>query len=339
MGSRHRIALVLIVMLGSTVMALADARSQDGIWEKIDKVQLRQPGIDSLGLPNQYEAFRLDKRSLHALLQRAPEEFAGEGVVITLPMPDGTFSRFQIEHSLVVEPGLLVNFPELGATYRGRGIDDPTATVRLDLLPSGFHSMILSAYGTVVVDPHTPGDSQNYISYLKRERPSTSEFSCKVGTTEVELSESLKPQDPSRMDFLPDVSAPEVVSGSQLRTYRMALSASNEYCAAVGGNTVAGCLAAQVLIMNRVNGVYERDVAIRMVIIANNNLIVFAGNNFTCPVPGGTQACTAANDPFSNDDGLTMLGQNQSIVDSRIGNGNYDIGHVFSTGGGGWAIP
>jgi hypothetical protein len=159
-----------------------------------------------------------------------------------------------------------------------------------------------------------------------------------VGNTEADrFDELMQPKEPNLKGFLPDVAAPEVVSGSQLRTYRMALSASNEYCAAVGGNTVAGCLAAQVLIMNRVNGVYERDVAIRMNIIANNNLIVFAGNNLSCPAPGGTMACTAANDPFSNNDGLTMLGQNQAIVDALIGNGNYDIGHVFSTGGGGIA--
>ncbi len=86
--------------------------------------------------------------------------------------------------------------------------------------------------------------------------------------------------------------------------------------------------------MNRVNGVYERDLAIHMNIIANNNLITYAGDNISC---GG--ACTAANDPYTNNNGSTMLGQNQTTFNTVIGSANYDIGHVFSTGGGGVAQP
>src|SRR6185503_16521333 len=89
---------------------------------------------------------------------------------------------------------------------------------------------------------------------------------------------------------------------------------------------------AQVVVMNRVNGVYERELAIRMVVIANNNLLIYSPDQLCAGV-----ACTAANDPYTNNNGNTMLNQNISNTDTVIGSANYDIGHVFSTGGGGVA--
>ncbi len=110
-------------------------------------------------------------------------------------------------------------------------------------------------------------------------------------------------------------------SGSVLRIYRAAVAATGEYTAFHGG-TVASGLAAVVVAMNRVTGIYESELSIRMQLVANNSLLIYTD---------------AANDPYSNNNAGALLGENQANVDRVIGSANYDIGHVFTTGGGGLA--
>ena len=316
---------ILVLLAALLVPAVFAGNSPDNVWQEVSDFYLRTNGAERTVVPDYYRTFRLNKNELSSILKNAPMEFTDDAarnpMILTLPMPNGTFARFSIVRSPVIEPGLAVKYPELNETFRGQGIDDPTASVRFDFLPSGFHSMILSPNGTVLVDPYAKGDTDNYISYFKKAAPKTEAFMCLFENTDAfeEISRA-KNFDPN--NFIPDSSLESVVSGSQLRTYRLALAATGEYTAAVGGGTVAGALAAQVLIMNRVNGVYERDVAIHMNIIANNDLIIYTN--------GST-------DPYSNNDGVTMLSQNTTNLNTVIGTANYDIGHVFSTGGGGVA--
>ena len=325
-------ALLMLLTLASSGFALPSGKR---IWKEIVDTELSKRPMSRTRTPDSYKTFELNKQNLNSILDSAPEEFtqAASETILELPMPDGTFAKFRIVHSLIVEPGLLVKFPQLGRTFSAQGIDDPTATARLDYLPTGFHAMILSPNGTVMIDPYAIGDTDNYVSFYKGELTRLDNFKCEVGEKGFESIYNL---DPLNTGNIPD-SSPEVISGETLRTYRLAVAANFEYCAAasVGGNTVSNCLAAQVLIMNRVNGVYEREVALRMVMVANNNLIVYAANNMTCPVGTGGTACTAANDPYTND--TPALGENTPNLNAVIGSANYDIGHVFTTGSGGVA--
>ncbi len=294
------------------------------MWERVDSQSLN-PAAKRLIVPSIYRTVRVDKAALVKTLESAPMEFTPEAKenpsLIYLPMPDGTMARFHFEESPIMEPELAAKYPQF-KTYRAQGIDDPAASARFDWLPTGFHALILAPSGTVLIDPYAQGDTENYISYWKKDAANTTKgFRCDFSEEEA-VANSLRPSVP----------APAVTSGTQLRTYRLALAATNEYCVAVGGNTVAGSLGAEVLIMNRVNGVYERDLAIHMNIVGNNNLITYAGDNLSC-----SGACSTGNDPYTNSNGSTMLGQNQTAIDAVIGTANYDIGHVFSTGGGGVA--
>lgn len=328
---RNSCFFVLITLIFSIFVS---AQSNDKVWQEIDDSDIGKRPVNRSVNPTEYKTYELNTRALRAILESAPMEFTdasrNEPIFLYLPMPDGSFDQFRIENSPIMEEGLAIKFPEI-QTYRGYGIDDPTASVRFDLMPSGFHAMILSSQGSVYIDPYAQGDTENYISYFKKNVRKSKDFVCEFDEQK-DFDSISTPDKFDPKEFLSGIDAPSVISGTDLRTYRLALAATNEYTVAVGGNTVAGALAAQMLIMNRVNGVYERELAIRMVTIANNNLIIYAADNMCGGVP-----CTSANDPYTNSNGSTMLTENTNNLNAVIMTANYDIGHVFSTGGGGVA--
>lgn len=289
----------------------------DGVvdpWIDIDESVIGATAEDRLIVPQSYRTLALDQDALAIVLAQAPIEGADSSVVLDLPLPNGETARFTIWQAPMMAPELAEQFPEI-STYRGQGIDDPSAVAAFDRTPAGFHAMILRQGGTVYIDPYRRNDTIHYLSYLRSQYGPTdaaANFVCHFdGETFVPLAD---PGDGAKSTLgLP--------SGSQLRTYRTAVAATGEYTIFHGGTVAAG-QAAIVTAMNRVSGIYERDVAIRMTLVANNNLVVYTN---------------PSTDPYTNNNGFTMLGQNQSNLDSVIGAANYDIGHVFSTGGGGVA--
>ncbi|MEJ7627610.1 MAG: reprolysin-like metallopeptidase [Ferruginibacter sp.] len=231
--------------------------------------------------------------------------------VLTLPKPDGTAARFKVWESSIQEPALEARFPEI-RTFAGQGIDDPYATIRFDITPRGFHAQVLSINGTYYLDPFSLGNTENYISYFRQDLAKSSAWTCDVQDVRKELTTS---------NF-----TTAACRGDQLRTYRLAVANTGEYAQAPGiaaGNNPALLHAAIVTSVNRVVGVYEKEVAVRMVLIANNNLVEFLD---------------ASTDPFNgNNNANVLINESQAVIDANIGSANYDIGHTFSTGGGGLA--
>ncbi len=304
-----RLAAALLLLLASSSFAFAAS-----IWTDVAPEAIA-PTYDRPTTPAQYRALSADLDALRAQLATVPHENvveADQAAIIELPLPDGSFERFAILVTDLLAPELGEQYPEI-RTFTGRGLDDPYATVRLDITPVGFHGFILSSRGTVYIDPFQRGDDRHYQSYYKRDNVLTRRdpAGCTV-IDEDGMGEELR--------RLVGEGAGDR-SGTQLRTYRAAVAATGEYTAYHGG-TVASGLAAVTTSMNRVTGVYEKEVSVRMQLIANNNVIIYTNG---------------ATDPYTNNNGGTMLGQNQANLDAVIGTANYDIGHVFSTGGGGIA--
>jgi hypothetical protein len=307
-------ALVLIVST-LTAEAAVTPRSRDGLWQYVaEEVVARGEGARVL-FPSAYRVVALDVSAFQSLTALAPMELTQSGTpdpVMSLPMPDGTYADFSIEESPIVTPDLAELLPGV-RTYRGRGITDPTATARLDFTPEGFHGFVLSEAGTVYIDPYRRGDTTTYMTYWRRDYPRSGEpFSCGAA----DVKDTARPVQVTSADR--DRVAAHVANGTVLRTYRLAIAATGEYVTFFGG-LVTAAQAAMVTTMNRVNGIYEREVAVRMVMV-NNTSICFTN---------------AATDPYANT--WADIDVNQGVIDAAIGSANYDMGHLFGTGAGGTA--
>src|SRR4030095_7295407 len=141
--------------------------SRDAVWETISESEIPAPSRRT-NILGRYAVLRLNKPALDKLLAGAPLEntpaAAGEGVVISLPLPDGGFNRFRVEESPMLSPELAAAFPNF-KTYRGTGLDAPTARTRFGWTDAGFHAAILAAGASVYIDPYSQGDISTYVSY------------------------------------------------------------------------------------------------------------------------------------------------------------------------------
>ncbi len=308
----RKFQIVVFFTLIFSSLAPAQAQQPGQFWQAAGQIAKNRPAKDAWVQPEKSHAFNVDHATLRSALAKAPKEFSREARTapgeIRLPMPDGTSARFRIVESPIMAPKLAAKFPEI-KTYLGQGIDDPAASVRFDVTPEGLHAQVLSPKGAVYIDPFWRGDRVLHTSYYKRDyRKAVDDFQCLVPAANAQGKGVPAQQDLFR-------------SGSNLRTYRLACAATGEYTQFQGGTVAAG-MSAIVTAINRVTGIYEVELAMRLVLVGNNNLIVYT---------------SASSDPYSNTSPSSLLTQNQSNLDSVIGNANYDIGHVFSTGGGGLA--
>lgn len=297
------------------VCAIAHAQvpTTIGLWTDLQEANLPLRGKKAPELPNKFRLLALDVAQLQLFLDLLPADFSKRGNkpqrTIALPMPEGNIAHFVIFNDPIMHPDLARKYPEI-QTFAGYGVEDPTARIRLDFSPHGFNAQILSdGKDAVYIQPVTVGDNRHHLSFFKSDRSARQDWQC--GTMEAPETEL------EHKNLAPGLAG----DCGNRREYRLALAATAEYTA-FHGNTVASALAAMNTSMNRVNGVYERDLAIRMILVANTDQLIF------------TDALT---DPYDNTNGGLMRSQNQTEIDMTIGSANYDIGHVFSTGGGGIA--
>lgn len=293
------------------------------VWQKLENNHVPSKGERRI-IPQKFSTFYLNTTTLKNWMSSLSTD-ANDAQLIEMPLPNGDFKMFKVWQTPIMQEDLALKYPSI-KTFTGVATDDKHVTAKFDFTEFGFHAMIYDGANTYFIDPYSNITDGYYICYYKQDyaKPEAKNMICTQGDLAKENTTTSLSQD--EITLIPNQKNTLAyrLNGTLKRTYRLALACTYEYATAVGGATPTkpSVLSAMVTTVNRVTGIYERELAVSLELVNNTDTLIFL----------------TSTQPYSNGSGGAMLSQNQTTVDDRIGTANYDIGHVFSTGGGGVAF-
>ncbi|MEJ2585507.1 MAG: M12 family metallo-peptidase, partial [Robiginitalea sp.] len=242
--------------------------------------------------------FVLREDKLEDQLQQVQDRVGAE-VLLAFPDASGRPRMYRVRERPVMSPELQDRYPGI-RSYVGYSTDGTPSRIRFSFSHKGLQGMIV-APGTSLTHylERVPGRPDTYLLFSRDElQPLPEGWKCK---TETGTGKAMS-----------GATAAKLFDDQQLRTYRLAVATTGEYAEYHGG-TVADALAAINATITRVNEVFERDLAIRLELIADTDQVIY-----TDP----------ATDPFDGN----FSSEVQTTLTTVIGPASYDIGHLFHQG-------
>ncbi len=285
------LSTLLLLFLSISLSAQTD-RFWSSYKGEASKINVSK-GAERVSFPKKFDLYNLN---LTILKQ---ELLSKKGAIISLPNSSGKLEQFQLFESSNFDADLQAKFPEIRA-YSGQGITDKHATLKLSISPQGIQTMVFRTdKENEFMEPYS-ADGSVYAVFSAASETQRLPWNC--STDDKNLANSLLPQAQSTSRS----------SVGKLLTFRLAMSCTGEYAAFHGGTT-SSVLAAVNNTMTRVNGVFEKDLAIHMNLVNNTSVLYL----------------DSTNDPYGNDD-TNYNSELQSALDTNVGSANYDIGHLVS---------
>jgi len=302
-----------LLLFLAIVLAIAPLSAQKRVsWNQVTAANIAQSAkVRATDYSQNEQFYQLNEDQLRQALATAADRFSGQaGVEVSFPNVNGEMEKFQVWENSNFAPELQARFPQI-RSYIGKSLSDKTATIHFSLSPLGLQTMVSRADdNSEFIESYTKDHSVYVLFDAKTRVGNRLPFRC--STVDQRLVQ----------DIAQDQNVQNRSNNQSYKTMRLALSVVGEYTQYFGG-TVAGALAGMNATMTRVNGVFEKDLAIHLNMIANNDLLVYTNPNtdpYSAAGPGSGGAWNA---------------EVQSTITSVIGEANYDIGHLFGADGGG----
>ncbi|KAA5531931.1 zinc-dependent metalloprotease [Paenimyroides baculatum] len=272
--------------------------------------------------PSDFKIYNLNLKNVLEWAKKAPElSERPSDLVITLPDASGQLTNYWVYNNAAMESELAENVQNIRSL---KAVDTKNNGNSVSISISdifGFHAMGMKTDGSVFYMDNYTNDLNNVIVYQRNllELPKNN-FTCLV------------PGDSFDAVEVSSVPIQTLSLDDKRRTYRLALACTIEYAAFHVTNAPVGTpnttvnqkkdivLAAMNVTLTRLNQIFERELNVHLNLVANNRDIIFI-----------------TSDNFSNNDDFLLIDESQTVIDNVIGTANYDMGHTFSTGGGGLA--
>ena len=299
-----------LLLFLAVALTFGQLSAQKNAWKKVEQTSISQlEKIRTTSYSERQQLFQVDVNALKQVLTNASDRFSGNaGVVVEFPTIDGNIEKFQVWENSNFAPELQAQYPDIRA-YSGKSLAD-NATINFSVSPAGVQTMVLRAdSSSEFIEPYTK-DNSVYVLFDSATR-NTARLPFNCSTVDTALNE----------DILNNIGT-DRSDNQSYKTMRLALSCTAEYTTFFGG-TIAGALGGMNATMTRVNGILEKDVALHLNIIPNNNLIIYTNANTDPYSPAGTGSAGAWNLELQNN------------LTATIGSAAYDIGHLFGAAGGG----
>ena len=324
-------ALVAAVLPGGSS---ANASPDDGMYRSLGG--FKPSGAHVRVDPDHYTAFKVSAGQVRSALAGAPKAGAQRTASFAVPTPDGGLEHFAVQRTTLLSPALAAANPDI-TTWAGRSLDHRGTTIAMDVTPMGFHASVRPAggQGAWYVDPaYNVRGTTTHLSYFGGSLPAQAETMAEKDMPVVK-----------KMMAHREARARAAGTVAQ-KVYRLALVTDPTYYEYFG-SSASNVTSEKVTLMNRVNQIYNDDMAINIELTSDVQFNTWAdatGANGPC----GQNPCWV-NDPDATGPGGYVEGQiaycdvgtlerNQIVLGQLVGASNYDIGHIMlGVNGGGIA--
>jgi hypothetical protein len=144
-------------------------KTADTLWSDITEESFaRKDGRKDYA--KRYRVIKLDTAACKRVLAQAGDNTSlrNTKAIISLPLPDGSFTRFRFVYASAMSPELAAKHTDV-RTYTAQGLDDVYANAAFDMTAEGFHAMITREDKVVFIEPYKRNDPVHYICYYKHD--------------------------------------------------------------------------------------------------------------------------------------------------------------------------